>query len=214
MERQRQEMMNQQADLIRRQTEAAMALETALRLARGSQEAPPQQQASPKLASRAREERVRTPDRRTSSRTEAPPAGSACKEERPPQGEQQARSPRRRMTDDQVLSSRGREPSATRRPSDVYSAARPSFHPPNEPRRQERQDHHQRQPDEAGRRRNSHGSRYQDGHDRYEGESKYYQDAPNYRLTRSADNRRNHPREPQGVPHQNQRPAKRSAGGS
>lgn len=179
--------MNQQAELIRRQTEAAAALETKLQLAREAQEATPQQQAPPNSSLRTHGERARAPGQRTASCRESPPAGSACREEHPQYERQQARSPRRHVTDDQVLLSRERVPSAAHRPSDVHSATRHSFHPPNELRKQESQDHRQRHPDDAGRRRNSHGSRYEDGHDRYEGDFRYYNDTLNHRLARSTD---------------------------
>lgn len=166
MERQRKDLMNQQVELIRHQTQAASALKTALRLARGAKEAPPQQQALPNASSRAHKERARAPDRRPVSRAEAPPAGSARREERPQKG---GRSPRRPVTDDQVLPSRGRVSSAARKPSDVHSAARHSFRPSSvreatEPRRPEGQNQQHMHPDDAARRRNSHRPRYNDGH--------------------------------------------------
>lgn len=114
IERQRLEMMNQQADLIRRQTEAATAIETALRLAREAREAPPQQQAPLNSTSTTHRERTREKahDQRAASGAEALPAGSVCRDDRQQNERQPTRSPRRNVTDDQVLSSRGRVPSA------------------------------------------------------------------------------------------------------
>ena len=120
MERQSREMANQQADVLRHQTESVAAMEAALRLAREAREAPPQQHTPLNSASTAREERTRAraPSQRATSRAEAPPAGSARREDRSQREGQPARSPRRNVTDDQVLPSRGKVPSPARSADD------------------------------------------------------------------------------------------------
>ena len=100
IERQRQEMISQQADVLRRQTEAATAMETALRLARESRETPPQQNAplnSTPSAVGERPPRPRGAGTGTTRRPEVPPerpAESAHREERSQREEQPARNPR------------------------------------------------------------------------------------------------------------------------
>ena len=128
IERQSYEMIDQQAKVLRRQTEAATTMESALRLAREAREAPPQQEASLNSTPSARGERTRQRGQgsRAASRPEEPPAGlarSARMEERSQREEQRARSPRRNVPDEQVLPPRRRIPSEVHRQSDVHSAA-------------------------------------------------------------------------------------------
>ena len=71
-------MIDQQAEVLRRQTEAATTMETTLRLAREAREAPPQQEAPLNFTPLARGERTRQRAQgpRAASRAEEPPAGS------------------------------------------------------------------------------------------------------------------------------------------
>ena len=87
MERHRHEMINQQAEILRHQTEAATTMESALRLARETREAPPQQNVP--LNSTPSEggegTRPRGPGTGAAHRPEGPPARlaeSAPREER------------------------------------------------------------------------------------------------------------------------------------
>ena len=132
IERHRQEMIDQQAEVLRRQTEAATAMESTLRLAREAREAPPQQEAPLNSTTSARGERVRqrAPGPGAASRPEGPPARpaeSARREERSQREEQPARSPRHNFPNEQVLPPRRRIPSEVHRQSDVHFAARQSF---------------------------------------------------------------------------------------
>ena len=120
------ELEERQVELERQQREATMALEAALQLARVAQAATQQQtqQNCP----------PEVPEERPTQRSNVPPARPVRRESEPQQrsrGAQSARSPRCMIIDDQVLHSRGKSPSASRRQLDVHFAVRNSQCPPS-----------------------------------------------------------------------------------
>ena len=147
IEKQRQEMIDQQAEILRRQTEAATAMESILRLAWETHGARQQQEAplNSTLSAHRERTRPRAPGPGAASRQEGPPARpaeSACREERSQREEQPVRRPRRNVPDERILPPRRRIHSEVHRQSDVHSAARQSFraapHGHEERERQER----------------------------------------------------------------------------